>query len=577
MRVLLSIFAFATSLSAAPSLWTAPGMERVFRTTMPGGWEPAISAARGEWEGFQLVLNASPEELKGALVTARSLRGPGDELIAAPVILREDYVAITQSSERSPMQGGMYPDPLVPQNFPWPVLPGIKKEINQPWWIDVYVPPDTKPGDYHGTLSVKLESGRVLSRDYTLHVWDFALPRLPSLKSSIFVVWRRIAKVHGFDENASHAAPELQRILNDYYDMLIDHRLSPHEVWATYPDDTEPLSDASFTHMEAGLRQHLLQRQAGTLGLPLWPTWPLGDPLGKDRAAALDYCARYCRMCEKLGCADRLYKIFGELDEPNSAEQYALVREWGKFFAELRERHHVKIPLLVTEQIKPDKAEWGSLAGSVDIWVPHVGDVWKDSESKAAPHDITKRLAAGEEVWTYTALVQAPEEWMAAHNHPKRLDHGQPPVWLTDYPAINYRLLGWLAPLHGITGFTYWNTSFWKGDDFDVWANNGTYPHDNDEVYNGDGFLIYPAHQQRHGREGPVASIRLKWMRESIDDHDYIVLMQKAGQGQTANELTQTFARGFGDWDDNLTALDHARHTMGDKLARLHSNRTELR
>jgi hypothetical protein len=578
MRYVLSILAITLSgsLLASPSLWTAPAMDRVFRTSEPGTWQPAIRAARNEWESLQLVLHATPEELKQATLTATSLQGPHDALIPAPVLLREDFVAITHSSEHSPMQAGMYPDALVPQTFPWPPLPG-SEAINQPYWIDIYVPPDAVPGDYQGTLTIKLTSGTTLSRAYTLKVWDFELPRLPTLKSSIFIMWRRIAAVHGFDEKASRAEPPLQAILNDYYDMLVEHRLSPHEVWATYPDDTDPLSDASFAHMEAGLRQHLLQRQAGTLGLPLWPTWPLGDPLGKDRKAALDYVARYYRICEKLGCADRLYKIFGELDEPNSAEQYALVREWGKFFTELRERHHIKVPLLITEQIKPDNKSWGSLIGSVDIWVPHVGQVWQDTESAKAPHNIDKRLAAGEKVWTYTALVQAPEEWMAAHDHPKRLAQGQPPVWLTDYPSMNYRILGWLAPQHGITGFTYWNTSFWKGDDFDVWANNGTYPHDNDEMYNGDGFLIYPARQKRHGREGPIASIRLKWIRESIDDHDYFALMQQRGFGKNATEAAQTFARGFGDWDDNPTALDAARTRLGEHLERIHARRTATR
>jgi hypothetical protein len=198
-------------------------------------------------------------------------------------------------------------------------------------------------------------------------------------------------------------------------------------------------------------------------------------------------------------------------------------------------------------------------------------------ESPTAPKHISKHIAQGEQVWTYTALVQSPEEWKAGHGHPKTLTHGQPPVWLTDYPPINYRLLGWLAPIHGITGFTYWDTSFWKGDDFDVWSNNGTYPHDNDQVYNGDGFLIYPARQERHGHEGPVASIRLKWIRESIDDHDYIAMLSASGFKTTALDAAQTFARGFGDWDDDIPALYAARDQLASQLEKLNARRTAVR
>lgn len=568
--IALTLCSLALTVTAAPELWMTHAMDRVFRGTTPSAWDAKLQAGRGEWEALQIIVTGSPEEVREAVLSAGCLKGPNDTLIPAPVLLREHYVAITQTSESSSMAGGMYPDALVPQTFPTQALPTLER-VSQPFWVDVYVPPDAKPGDYSGTLTITLPDGQKLTRDYSLHVWDFQMPRLPTLKSSIFVTWRRLAKIHGFDDSGSTAPPPLQKILNDYYDMLVDHRLSPHEVWATYPDGTDPLSEESFAHMEHALREHLLHRQAGTIGLPLWLTWPVGDPLGKDRKAALAYAARWFQICQKLGCADRLYKIFGELDEPNSAAKYAEVREWGQFFKELRERHNANIPLLITEQPWPDNKDWGTLDGSVNIWTAHVSDVWRDLEAPNAPRHIAKRLAAGEEVWTYTALVQTPAEWRTAHGNPKRLAAGQPPVWLTDFPAMNYRILGWLAPQHGITGLTYWDTSFWKGDDFDPWANNGTYPHDNDEVYNGDGFLLYPARQERHGREGPVASIRLKWIRESMDDHDYIALMAKHGFKKTALDTAQTFARGFGDWDDRPEALYQAREEIGNSLEKLAS------
>lgn len=546
------------------------------RDRVPGVWEPELHAARGEWEALQVVLSGPPDLIKDALITSGSLKGPDGELIAAPVLLREHYVTISKSTENAPLPPGQYPDALVPQTFPWQELPK-EDRVSQPFWIDVYVPPDAKPGDYSGMLTATLTNGQKLTRPFTLHVWDFALPRLPSLKSSIFIVWRRIAKIHGFPSEGSHAAPPLQRILDSYYDMLTEHRLSPHEVWAAYPDDEDPLSERSYANIENALRRHLRQRQAGTIGLPLWPIWPVGDPLGKDREEALNYCVRYYKICEKLGCADRLYKIFGELDEPNNEDQYKLVREWGRFFKELQAKHGVKIPLMITEQIKPDNEAWGSLIGSVDIWVPHVGEVWQDLESAKPAKEIPRRLAAGEEVWTYTALVQTPDEWRAAHGRPEKLTQGQPPVWVTDYPPINYRILGWLAPRHNISGLTYWDTSFWKGDDFDVWTSNGTYPHDNDTMFNGDGFLIYPATIARQGHEGPIASIRLKWIREGMDDHDYIALMEKAGFKKTALDTAQGFARGFGDWEDNVPALYTARQRLGTLLEKLSAHHTPAR
>lgn len=555
--------------ATASSLWMTHGMDRVSRERAPeAAWQPRVTAARGEWEGLQLIVNAPATSVKGTLISASPLHGPDDALIPAPVVLREHYVTISKSSQYAPLPPGSYPDALVPQLSRWQDLPS-SGTINQPFWIDVYIPDNAMPGDYKGKLTATLGSGEILEREFTVHVWDFALPRLPSMKSSIFIVWRRIAKVHGFDPEANTAPPALQNILDDYYDMLVEHRLSPHEVWATYPDATDPTSDLSFQHLEKGLRKHLLQRQAGTIGLPLWPTWPVRDPLGKDRAEALAYVARYYRVCEKLGCADRLYKVFGELDEPNSPEQYALVREWGRFFEELRTRHGVKIPLLITEQPLPDNKAWGSLVGSVDIWSAHVGEIWKDIEAANPTKTIKARIKAGEQVWAYTALVQAPEVWKAMHMRGERIVAGNPPVWLTDYPAMNYRILPWVSALYGINGLTYWDTSHWP-DGLDVWRDNNTYPHD-DEAFNGDGFLVYAARDEAQGREGPVASIRLKWIRESMDDHDYLQLVTDRGFKQTASELTKHFARGFGDWEDNIPALYDAREQLARVIEKLNS------
>jgi hypothetical protein len=319
--------------------------------------------------------------------------------------------------------------------------------------------------------------------------------------------------------------------------------------------------------MEDGLRRHLLQRGAGTVSLPLWLDWPFADPLGKDRRAALNYCARYYEICDKLGCADRLYKIFGELDEPQNADAYEQVRRWGTFFDELTAQHQVKIPLLITEHATPQDPSWGNLHSSVDIWVPHVSNVWEDLESAKPPRELLKRLEAGQEVWTYTALVQAPEEWKKGHGYPQQIHHSHPPVWLLDYPAINHRLLGWLMPMRGISGLCYWDTSYWRKPDHDPWKSAASYPHDNGTTYWGDGMLIYPARQQQQGKEGPCASIRLKWIRESVDDYDYLYLMNERALSKEAVKQAQTFVRGFGDWDDDTDALYEARRKIGEMLS----------
>jgi hypothetical protein len=571
--LLLPCLMQAQEVRAALTLWAADCMTRVMRDSPAGDPQPPeLHAAGNEWEAFQLVVSGTAEELRSMLVSCGSLRCEEiGGVIPAPVILREHYVEVRQPSELSAGRAGWYPDALVPQGVPFddPPVPA-EGRVNQPYWIDVHVPKGTAPGLYRGEVKAASVGGTELRMPFTVQVWGFDLPRVPSLKTSFFITWRRVAEVHGFDRNANDVEPRLGKVLDAYYDMLVEHRLSPHEVWEAYPDPQEPLSEESYERIEVGLRHHLLERGTGTVSLPLWVDWPFADPLGKDRDEALRYAARYAKICERLGCGDRLYKIFGELDEPRDSAGYEKVREWGQFFGELVLKHGVKVPLLITEKPGPEDPAWGKLDEAVDIWVPHVANVWEDLESARPPREIPRQQAAGKEVWCYTALVQAPDEWKVARGRPSQISHSHPPVWLLDYAPMNHRILAWLMPRHGITGLTYWDVSYWRKEGHNPWKDAGSYPHDNGDVYQGDGFFIYPARKETQGREGPCASLRLKWLRESAEDYDYIALLMKRGFKETALEPGLSFARGFGDWDDNPVALMAARKSLGELLHKLH-------
>jgi len=398
---------------------------------------------------------------------------------------------------------------------------------------------------------------------FFLEVWAFDLPVVPSLRTSFWLGWRRVAEVHGFASGADYPDPRLEPLLGAYETLLAEHRLSIDQVRLTYPDARTGLLESA--PVERALRQHLLHRHAATIGLPIFPDWPFADPLGRDRKAAQRYVADWMKQLERLRCGARGYIALGDLDEPNNAEAYERVRQWGAFMNEAEAKHGVRLPLMITEQPAPDQPGWGSLEGAVDIWVPHFSSVYEDMEAPEGKRAIAKRLAAGEEVWTYAALVQLSESWKASHGFPKVVSEGHPPVWMTDYPPINHRILPWVMQFHGITGLAYWDMLHFP-EGLDPWVDAGTF-RGGDETFNGDGFYIYPATRQRHGQDLPVASIRLKWLREAAEDFDYLTLARQAGYGARAEALTRPFARGFGDWNDNVPALLQARREIGQLLA----------
>ncbi|MBB5037515.1 glycoside hydrolase domain-containing protein [Prosthecobacter dejongeii] len=562
---LLALLIFTGAAQADLSVTWVDAMTRVSRTEpQPLVQTLALQAARGEWEALQLVVTGPPAELRTLSLEATDITGPEGKTLPAPTLLREHYVRVSKSTPKSPLPAGDYPDALVPQSFAWQELPN-EKSVNQPHWVDVHVPYTTPPGVYKGEVRV-LGPGRLFlaTRQYSVTVLPFDLPVIPRLRTSVMALWRRVAEVHGFDRQKEPPSPELLALLNEYYDLLAQHRLSIDQTYPTYPDgSTGKIHEAT---VEAGMRKQLLHRHVSTLSLPIWPEWPFRDPLEKDRKEAMAYVATWMKLMKKLHSESRAYVIMGALDEPNDAEAYARVRRWGDFFNEVEATHHLKIPLLITEQPTPDNAWWGRLDGNVDIWVPHFSQVWQDMESPNGKRDIARRIAAGEEVWCYAALVQMPEDWEVAHGNPPQLKASNPPVWCLDYPAMNHRVLAWVMPRHGITGFTYWDTLF-ASPGVDVWADAGTFHHTEDRVYNGDGSYIYPATQKQHGAHMPVASIRLKWLREMAEDYDYLMLAKDLGLEKQALEIAATFARGFGDWEDDMPKLYAARRKLAELIS----------
>ncbi|MEZ5385769.1 MAG: DUF4091 domain-containing protein [Prosthecobacter sp.] len=520
----------------------------------------ALHAARGEWEPLQIIITATPQQLgKIEVVPTAIAQRDSAALLPAPLVFREHYVRVSQSTPMAPLPVGDYADALVPLDMPAQEIAG-DGIVNQPFWVDVFVPYTAAAGDYFGEVHFKLSDGSEHTAAYTLKVWDFDLPVVPKLRTSIMTTVRRIAEVHGLDYTNNKPSLEHLGLLNEYYDLLAAHRLSVDQVQGTYPDaDTGKLDEEK---VERAMRKHLLHRHCSTLGLPIWPEWPFGDPLGKDREEAMAYVAQWMKLLEKIRCESRGYVIMGDLDEPNDIEAYETVRRWGAFFNEVEKKHGVRVPLLTTEQPSPEKDAWGKLDGAVDIWVPHFSSVWQDMEWAGGRHDIAARRAAGDEVWGYAALVQMPNEWEQQHGQPQRLQQGFPPVWALDFPPMAHRVTGWLFPQHGITGFTYWDTLY-AAEGVDVWKDAGTFKTSDGSVYNGDGSYIYPATEKRHGRHAPVASIRLKWLRETVEDYDYLMLARQLGLNEEAQTLAAGFARGFGDWEDNSGALMSARQQVG--------------
>lgn len=546
-----------------------------------------IYAARNETAAFQVVVSPPPGgALQAVEIELDELAGPGGVVLDEIQLYRQHYVSVTTPSPRSPYAPREYPDALIPFAHPddgtplsgalYDAVPfAVTAGLNQPIWGEITVPDGIPAGEYRGTIVATEQGEWAASLPITLTVWDFDLPDLPALKTDFNINEYRVARIHGLDRELEAAT--VNPIIRSYYDMLLDHLISPAILFDTAPAVDRITGEPDFSYSypglgsaAEGLEYYLNQRHASSYSYAVWPSDPFADPLGEEREQMVNYLAGYSRYLARRGWEQRAKVPYGFLDEPDSAEAYDRIRAWSLLTAEVQQHTGIPVPIAVTEQPEPDDTDWGLLDSYVDIWIPGYNaimlDSWRDEPT------IPERLEAGDRIWSYTALSNVPDGLRTP------LFDSHPPKWLIDFPPMNYRIPAWLNALYGITGLLYWDTIWWE-EGVNVWQLAGNYhpphPESEGETLNGEGMLIYPGRQHEIGFEGPVASLRLKWIRESIEDFAYIQLLRDNGEWEFAKEQINSFARGVDDWDNDPRALAAARIAMGERIETILRDRQE--
>ncbi len=554
-RWLISTWILAAALSAAAwtppsaegawSVWTLSRTERVLRGSPPGkGTDVRLAAARGEVESFQILMR-SDKRVRGISLVPDDLIGPGDAAIRAEaaVLYRQHALHITVPTHRNDaFQPGWYPDGLIP--FRHPVtgksLSGARLQAvpfdlprheTHGFWIDLPVPPDARPGEYRGTYRLSGEGVPAVEVRVTLTVWDFVLPRVSTLQTAL---GSPAARMRGYYRPRAEQGKETEPVDWEAVEAQCANLLSRHRINATPPSGSlEPViqPDGSFRIADdqiAAFRAFVDQYHVNAFCVP-HPSRAVKDPVAqKDKLH--EWLAAWDQAAERL---DRPVLFYTYLrDEPNDAEAYRYVQKWGRA---IREANSV-VKVLVVEQTWPQKEEWGDLYGAVDIWCPLF--------SLFKPEPAAERQAAGETIWTYTALCQ----------------RDKTPWWHTDFPLLHYRVPAWTAWRYRIRGLLYWGgMSFWKQVD-DPWTEPGTLDRRQDgrgPLFNGEGSLLYPA--RAVGYEGIAPSLRLKALRDGIEDYEYLAVLERLGLAAPAQEVVLGLTPSWFTWEPNPSAYDAAR------------------
>ena len=562
IRHLIPLLAAFISLPAASAVdtdwrvWTLTETKHVLRSDPPGSALAVnLGAARNEWVSFQILLR-SDVPIPGVRVEPGDLRGSrGAVLPAAEARLyRQHQLRLGTGTYRNDaFKPDWYPDPLIPFQHP---IPGKKLAdarlravpFDLPagethgFWVDLYVPTNAATGDYRGVYRVTATGGKAVEIPVALSVWNFTLPRTPTLVTAFGSpaqrmrdYYRQRAKAGQEPEPTDWVAVEEQ----------CAQLLSEHCFNATPPAETlRPVAqrDGSFqipSPQVKALREFVDRYHVNALQTP-HPSSVVKDPeTGRDQLHA--WYAAFDRAAMEL---DRPHVVlFTYLkDEPNSLEDYRYVQKWGRAIRECKS----VVKVLVVEQpwTEPGKAgadsAWGDLYGAVDIWCPLF--------SLHRQEPAAQRQALGETIWAYTALCQGPPT----------------PWWEIDFPLLNYRVPAWMAWRDHVKGLLYWGgMSYWQQVD-DPWSHAPFYtgegrPQQGEEgiVYNGEGSLVYPA--RAVGYEGIVPTVRLKALRDAIRDYEYLDILQRLGKASQAEQIVRPLTESWFQWEKEPLAYEKAR------------------
>ena len=119
------------------------------------------------------------------------------------------------------------------------------------------------------------------------------------------------------------------------------------------------------------------------------------------------------------------------------------------------------------------------------------------------------------------------------------------PKWLIDFLPINYRIqAGFLNQMQGATGLLYWAVDYWPNeatawDDVLVGPVSGAY-------WPGEGILLYPG--ARVGTTATAPSMRLKYLRDGIQDYEYVELLKSKNQVSFINSVIRPIAADWHNW-----------------------------
>ncbi|MCA9598467.1 MAG: DUF4091 domain-containing protein [Myxococcales bacterium] len=518
--------------------------QKVRPTDAPAGETSAhLRAAQNEVEPFQIVLSGAASGV--SVVIQKPIP------VADITLYREGYYDVGTPSN-SEGASGRWPDPLIPDvdtyagekrtAFPFDVPANESRVV----WVDVRVKADAAPGDYAGELAIQVAGTTQQTIPISLHVGTFSLPSTATLKSAFGMGWSAPCLAHtGQDScDTSWNEEKANTLRSRYLRSGLDHRFTISD------SDFQPPLGASAAPYET----HVMPYVAGT-GDTLFAGAQLTAIRLDGSGSTLSSWISYAKA---QGFFDRLF--YYPVDEPGSN-----AGQWSNFIAQAQALHAVDASarIIITSAIQ--EADGHSATDDVDIFCPVINYL-EDKPGQGSGYEGNQRskydswLAGknGRELWAYQSCMShgcgsCGEATTSSYftGWPNRV---------IDSSAVQNRAFPWIAFELDLTGELYFETTYQLTT---AWDANGQCAFSG----HGDGTLFYPGKPSVIGgtTDVPVESIRMKMIREGMEDYEYLTLAAQKDAAQ-AKAIAQTLFPHAYECDQTPAAVASARDQLFDLL-----------
>jgi len=532
----LFVALLAAGSASAAQVWVAPAAQKIRPSAQPPAGATAaakIAAAKNEFEAFQVVVTGQADGVSMSLDALRD--GAGHTISGRDVVLYRE--ALLNVTARSGGDGatGMWPDALVPDvdpiagekrnAFPFSVPANESRAV----LVDVHAPQATPAGKYTGTLHVT--GGVTQDVSVELTVWDFEVPSTSTLRTAFGLSWNGPCLGHG--DGSCSGGDSDHRLRARYVQAALDNHVSLHqpyftstvdssgnENWGTFDQYVSPFLDGTADTRLKGAKLTSVSVNGATTAAVVKAWSNHFKSKGWTSTTLFDY------VCDEPPLTCQWSDIPGRIAQVSAGD--------------------ANMPTLVTTTTWDAQSHGVS---GIDLFVPVINYVEGKPGSAQAGN---QRAKFGANTWWYQSCMS-----FGCSGVGGGLDGSGETGWPTyavDSDATRNRAMEWMSFTYDMTGELYYDVtmSYFNGD---PWVSQSAFGG------TGDGTLFYPGTPAKIGgqTEIPVESLRLKGIRDGMEDYELLNLAKKLGVGDQAKAIAVAVFPKTYQATASAAALDSAR------------------